>query len=130
MSSQQQIPVLYTKEIQDLYIRTNFQRLVSYFSAQNQLTNFNFFELVFTDPPPLGEQFLAHGLGYVPKDILVTHITGAGKVEFKYANFTNKLVSYTVTGPCRIRFFVGTYWNDSSQVSADSSEIQIVGNGT
>ena len=124
VSSQIQIPYLLTKEIQDLFIRKNFVNLVQYFSQQNQLVNFNFFELVITSA--VSNQSMNHNLGYLPKDVVVTQITGSGTIQFLYGQFTNTQFFYTATGACRVRFFIGTYCNDTSTVSAQSTDIQSV----
>ena len=42
-------PVLAVKEVQDIYLRKNFLNLQNYFSQQNQLLNFKFFEYSFTE---------------------------------------------------------------------------------
>ena len=119
------IPSLYTKEIQDLYIRKNFQSLDSYFSLQNQLVNFKFFEIVLTAATS-SVQTISHGLGYTPKDIVISQVTGSGEIQFLFGSFTNTTISYTATGACRVRFFVGTYFADSSSVTAQPTDIQTV----
>lgn len=117
------IPTLFTKEIQDLYIRQNFQRLTDYFSNQNQLVTFNFFELNITAAIPSAKT-LNHNLGYLPKDIVITQITGPGTIQFIYGSFDATSISYLATGPCRVRFYVGTYFGDQSQVNAQKTDIQ------
>lgn len=117
------LPILLVKEIQDLYIRQNFLNLYNYFQTQNQLLNFNFFELVIS-AATTSVKTLAHGLGVTPKDILVTQVTGTGSVQFLYGSFTSTTISYTATGPCRVRFFVGTYFADTSLVAAQSFDVE------
>jgi hypothetical protein len=124
-SAAQQTPFLLTKEIQDLYVRKNLQNLVGYFSAQNQFLNFEFFEIVLT-AATTAVQTLQHTLGYVPKDVVITQITGVGTIQFQYGNFTSTTLSYTATGACRVRFFVGTYFADTSTVTAQATDIQTV----
>lgn len=116
-------PVLNTKEIQDLYIRQNFVNLAAYFSAQNQLLGFNFFELNIA-AATAAPQTLTHKLGYIPKDIIVTHFTGTGTLQFQYSAFTTTTIQYVATGPIRIRFYVGTYFADTSVVPTVSTDIQ------
>ena len=120
-------PDLQLAQIQDQYVRKNFQNLIDYFSGQNQLLNFRFFEQVFTEA--ITGQKLAHGLGVVPLDILVTHISGAGKVTFKYGSFDESYIVMDVTGACRIRFFAGTYFNLTSQTQTQTSDAQAVESG-
>lgn len=100
-------PQILTHQIQDQYVRKNFENIQKYFEAQNQLLNFKFFERVFN--AEITGAKIAHGLGYIPLDILVTRMTGEGSVTVKYAEFTNEHVVLDVSGPCRIRFYVGTY---------------------
>lgn len=113
-------PYLAIQQIQDIYIRDNFKALLSYFSTQNQLLDFKFFEQVFDGEAD--EVQIAHALGYIPKDILVTRITGDGVVTFNYSKFTTTTLSLSATGACRVRFFAGTYWNDVSVETAGSAD--------
>jgi len=116
-------PQLYTKEIQDLYIRKNFQALATYFAAQNQFVGFNFFEISVTSAVTTAAT-LAHGLSFLPKDLVVTQVTGPGEIEFLFGSFTTTTISYTTTGACRVRFYVGTYFADTSTVQAQSTDTQ------
>lgn len=105
-------PVLLLKEIPDLYARTNFKNLQDYFRNQNQLLDFKFIEVIFdeaTESLPIN-----HGLKFIPKDIIQTHISGTGVVTFKYAEFDTTYLYASSTGPARIRFYVGTYFSDKS----------------
>lgn len=125
LSTQPQTPIpnLLTKEIQDIFTRKNFQSLVEYFQNQNQLVNFEFFELNLT-AATAGVQTLSHELGYTPKDVLITQMTGNGAIAFQFGAFTSTSISYTATGPCRVRFFLGTYFGDTSTVAAQSTDIE------
>lgn len=121
VTSNQANPQIFTREITDIFIRNNFQNLADYFFKQNQLLNFKFVELVFTQATA---NFLyPHGLGYVPQDIIVTKIVGAGIVQFNHGLFDNVNVNITVTGACRIRFYLGSYWNYQSSAVPSSSDI-------
>lgn len=120
-------PPLFISEIQDIYLRKNFEQLYNYFNAQNQLFNFKFKELVF-DAATANFSF-PHGLGIIPQDIVVTRITGAGKVTFLYGNFDQNNIYLSVDAPCRIRFFYGTYWNFVSDVNNNSSDHMVIDPG-
>lgn len=120
-----QIPNLLIKEIQDLYLRQNFTQLVNYFANQNQLLNFSFYELNIT-AATTSNQTMAHSLGIVPKDLIVCQATGTGSVQFLFGLFTSTSITYTATGPCRVRFFLGTYFGDTSQVQAQKTDTQTV----
>lgn len=113
-------PQLNYTNITDKYLQTNFRNLVSYFAAQNQLLGFQFFEQVFSAATT--SFTLAHSLGYLPQDIIVTRITGPGLVTFNYNSFTTTTINMTVTDICRVRFFVGTYWNYQSATANKSTD--------
>lgn len=115
-------PQLNVKEFQDLYLRKNFENLKKYFSTENQLLGFQFFELNFTAAS--ANQKVAHGLGVVPQDIISTRMTGAGILTFNWGLFDDKSLDITVTGPCRVRFFVGSYWNFNSTVNNTDQDTQ------
>jgi hypothetical protein len=117
-------PTLSIKEIGDIYSRTNFQALSSYFAANNQLLGFQFFEIVLTAATT--NYAIAHNLGYVPQDIVVTHCSGAGVVTLNWGAFTSKQMSITTTGACRLRLFVGSYWNLVGSANSASSDTQII----
>jgi hypothetical protein len=128
-------PQLTEDKIQDIYVRKNFKNLNDYFSTQNQLYDFKFFDIEFFRASD--NQKVEHGLGYVPQDVIVTKITGDGIVSFNHGLFDSKYINLSSTGAARIRFFVGSYWqstnkkNDvksavteySSKVSGSSSSI-------
>lgn len=119
-------PALLTKEIQDIYTKKNFESLVTYFTSQNQLLGFNFFELNIT-AATTATQSIKHNLAYTPKDVVVTQATGTGQISFLYGKFDSTFLYYTASGPCRIRFFVGSYFNDTSKVTAGSTDYQAWG---
>jgi len=115
-------PTLLLKEITDIFIRTNFKNLQDYFAAQNQLLDFKFKEIIFDKA--VVKQPYGHGLSYIPKDILQTHISGTGIVTFHYGDFDKDYMYISSTGPSRIRFLVGTYAGDDSQVNYSSTDTQ------
>lgn len=110
-------PVLVIKEITDTYLRQNFQSLSDYFSKENQFLGFKFFDLNFTDA--VANTKVKHGLTTIPEDAVVTKIVGTGSVTFNFGLFDAENMDLTVTGPCRIRFYIGSYWNpETSQTQA------------
>jgi hypothetical protein len=115
-------PKFTISQIQDIYTRKNFEELRSYFLAQNQLLDFAFFELLFTKAET--DFKVAHGLPYIPLDIIVTHLTGTGDVTFKYGAFDATYLILDVSGPCRVRFFAGTCPKILSALQANSSDAQ------
>lgn len=122
---QQYEPKINTKDIQDVYVRKNFQLLQDHFISQNQLLNFKFFEVIFTKAT--ANYKLAHGFNYVPEDIIVSKLVGTGALTFNYGLFDTKNLDMTATGPCRVRFFVGSYWNYATKTAPVSTDqMQIV----
>lgn len=113
-------PQLQVNGITDIILRKNFQNLYNYFQAQNQLLNFQFLELNFT--AAVTAQPIAHNLGVIPQDIIVTKNTGSGTATFLHGKFTTTQMFITTTGPCRVRFFYGTYFNFQSQVNNLSTD--------
>ena len=120
-------PVLNIDQITDPYMRKNFEEIRKYFQEQDQLLDFAFFEQVFAQAQS-GVK-IAHGLGVVPLDILVTYITGTGQVTFKHGQFDSKHIVLDVSGPCRVRFFAGTCGKIISAVQAAASDAQKVSSG-
>ncbi len=118
-------PDLLISNISDPDVRKNFERLADYFKNQNQLLDFKFFEQVFTAAQ--NGLKLAHGLAYIPLDVIVTHLTGSGKVTFEYGEFDSTNIVLSASGPCRIRFFVGTCQKVQTNVQTGSSDAQTFG---
>lgn len=113
-------PSLDVKNIQDIYVRSNFKNLQDHFGENNQLLDFKFFELAFAGPV---ENFkLRHGLSITPKDVVVSYVTGEGFISFNSGLFDAQDLDISVTAACRIRFYVGTYWNDEGQTNPEKSE--------
>ena len=121
-------PLLSVQNIVDVYIRQNFQNLVNYFAAQNQLLNFVFKELNFTSSQT--NYNVAHGLSVIPQDIIVTKLTGPGKVTFLHGKFDTTNMYLNVSDACRIRFFYGTYYNFTSNVSNQPTDQTTYSNGS
>ncbi len=127
MSASSYAPKLFVSQIQDTYLRKNFELLDAYFKAQNQLLNFKFFE-VNTTKAETGF-ILAHGLGFKPLDIIVSHFSGAAtKVTFRYdlPEFDETNVVLDVDGAATVRFFVGTQFQTDGAGAATSTVAQII----
>lgn len=101
-------PFLAVKEIADIYLRKNFQALTDYFQNENQLLGFKFFEVTFSAAEE--NRTVAHGLGYLPQDIVLSKITGTGKVSFNRSLFTKTNLNITSSGAATIRFYCGSHW--------------------
>ncbi len=115
------IPQLAVKEMQDVYTRRNFQNLADYFSDENQLLKFKIFEFTFDKAQ---SNFKApHGQNAIPQDLIVTQITGPGIFQVNHGLFDRTNMDFTVTDACRVRFYVGTYWNFQSTVQPQITDI-------
>lgn len=120
MSTRNVKPQLAVAQVQDQYIRKNFEALRDYFNTQNQFQDFQFQELVFSGA--VTNQQVAHTLGVIPQDIILTKITGPGTVTFNHGSFTNQYLSISTTGACRVRFFFGSYLGFQSSVQNAASD--------
>lgn len=112
-------PFFSIKEIENVYIKKNFQNLDEYFAKNNQLYDFKFLEVTFDEA---GTQRVAHGLQFAPKDIIRTRIQGSGIVTFNFEDFDQDTISMTATDACTVRFFVGTYFDDPASSNPGLSE--------
>lgn len=117
-------PTLLVKEMADLYVKENFQSLASYFAANNQFFGFKFIEVVTTSAK--ANVPVAHNLGYIPQDVVITHCSGSGVVTINWGSFTSSQIFISTTGPCRVRLFVGSYWNFVSSVNNATNDGQII----
>lgn len=99
---------LLNKEIQDEYVRENFERIKRDLEAQQILSGFwNFFEVEFTQ---LGVKVpFKHNLKFIPKDIIILSVEGSRNFYFNYEDFDATNLYITVTAPCRVRFLAGNY---------------------
>lgn len=120
-------PFLNINLVQDPIARKNFEALDQYFRLQNQLLDFKFFEVVF-DAAETGRK-VSHGLPFIPLDIIVTRLSGAGEVTFQYGEFTTSELCLDASGPCRIRFFAGTTPLFQTQVDTESTDSQTIQGG-
>lgn len=93
--------------VQDQVTRENFQRVADFFATENQLLGFKHYELTFSQA--VTDFTHPHGLKFVPKDVIQTSLIGSGAITFNYAKFNRDTISITTTGPCVVRFYLGTY---------------------
>lgn len=99
---------LFTREILDRYSQDNFQRLTNYINAEPVLKGrFKFFTYTFTGA--VTNEKILHHLGFQPKDVLQTSLTGAGTITWNYDRFDVNYINVTTTGPCVVRAFLGSY---------------------
>jgi hypothetical protein len=105
-------------DLTDDKVRKNFESLDQYHRDQGQLDGFVHME--FTLQPGDSHVKIKHGLGFVPKDVILTRLlaTSGAKLTLHHAEFdTDYLVasySDTATTEARVRMFVGAYRNSSA----------------
>ncbi len=71
-----------------------------------QKYNFKFLEVSFTKAETLS---FKHGLGFQPKDIVVTSKIGAGNYTINYDKTDGTYISITSTGVVALRLMAGRY---------------------
>lgn len=120
-------PELLVKEIDDTFIKRNFINLKEFFEQQNQLLDFKFFTVRFEKAEKNVK--VAHGISRTPKDIIFTSMSGNQQIDFNLGLFDAQNMDITVSGPCTISFFAGTYWKDT-QRSLDTADILSFGSTT
>lgn len=125
MSSVAYIPQLKLAEMPDIFIRENFKLLDDYFKTQNQLMNFKFFEVNFDAATT--KKALAHGFSSAPLDVILTHISGAGKVSFLFGLFDATNIYLDATDACKVRFFLGTQFQTPGQGGLATTAKETVG---
>lgn len=93
-------------DIQDPVVRENFQKLEEEsINALFPSDRWRFVELTFTGA--VTGYAYRHGLGFLPKDVIQTSLTGAGSLTWNYSSFTKETVSVTTTGACVVRALIG-----------------------
>lgn len=101
-------PAMLVNEIVDVYLRKNFENLKEYFQTQNQLLDFNFFEVTIDEAS--NNKKIRHNLKFAPTDVILTGAYGSsGSINVGLFDEVNMDISSD--GPVRLRFFAGKYWN-------------------
>ena len=102
------------QELEDPIVRENFTRVRDEVNDQPFLRGkWRFVELTFLAAVTNFE--FAHNLGFIPKDVIQTSLTGAGALTWNYSSFDRTSVSITTTGACVVRAFIGTYFERGSR---------------
>lgn len=50
-----------------------------------------------------------HNLGFVPKDFIMSFLSGSGSVFINWYNTDRQFLDLSATGPCVVRGFIGAY---------------------
>lgn len=101
------LPRLHVREITDRPTSESFENLNDFLREESPLLGFSHVEITFTQA--VNNFRYTHKLGYAPKDIIQTRLTGTGTLTWNYSAFTAEFLDITTTGPCVVRAFVGTY---------------------
>lgn len=100
---------LYTAEIADRFIRDNFRKIQEALRAEPILKpDFRFFEFDFTNGA-VTQTDKSHGLGYLPKDVILLSASNSADVIFHYDDFTKTSVNITTSAACKIRCLIGRF---------------------
>jgi hypothetical protein len=102
-----QVLRLYLRNVTEKWLRDNFDAIQSYVNGKKILQDWDFFDVTFSAAITARE--IRHSLGSIPMDILQTYKVGSGNVTYLYESFTKDSLYITTDGPCRIRFFAGSY---------------------
>jgi hypothetical protein len=97
--------------IQDVNIRESLQWIYEYLSDISLLRGqFQHFEITF--PAAKTDEKIPHKLGFVPTDVILTSVKGAGTPTFTYGDFDKTYLVISTSDECVIRFFAGRYENE------------------
>lgn len=99
---------LFLNEVEDQYLLENFIRLEDFINAQTFFKGqFKHFDI--NIPAAVTNFKFKHNLGFQPRDVIQTLLTGAGLLTWNYDKFDAKFLDITTTGPVTVRAFIGTY---------------------
>ena len=101
---------LYTKQIDDKYLRQNFEKISNAFNdLVFTLGDFKFYE--FTIKGARDSFRLYHKLGFNPNDIMVTKAIGSS-YQWDYSGFNDEYLTVQTTGDLYLRVFIGNMRGD------------------
>lgn len=91
-----------------LNINQNFNKLKSIIEKNNlRYFDCQFYEIDIT--AAVSNYKYPHNLGFSPKDIIQTSLTGSGSITFNYTSFDKTYLDITTTDACKVRFYAGTH---------------------
>lgn len=101
-------PTLFRKEVEDEFSQENFTRIQDYFKdLALDRGSFQFLEIPVTGA--VTNKKFKHRLGFVPKDILLTHNLNNQSVTWNYSLFSATDLDFNCAGTTVLRIFVGRY---------------------
>jgi hypothetical protein len=94
--------------ITDKPTREALKTLLNFVNDQSILKgNWKYIEFTFDKPV---ESFrYNHNLGFVPKDFIMSYLSGTGSIFINWYNSDRQFLDLTATGPCVVRGFIGAY---------------------
>lgn len=99
---------LLLNQISDPAVRSNFLKIIEYVRDTSVLQGkFKFFEIQLTQSET--GKLIPHGLGFKPKDVIQTYLTGSGSITWNYDDFTDTHLSVTSTDALVVRAFIGRF---------------------
>lgn len=108
---------LILKDIQDIWARENFFRIRKFLGEQPLNDgDFKFFDI--TIPARSSHFKIAHGLTFIPADIIPLAAEGDFNFYFRFQDFDKTYMYITANGPVRIRFLAGKM-KDKAGAAAD-----------
>ena len=112
-------------QIKDIYIRTSLESLVNNINSQQNLTDFKFFSVKFTENELT--KTINHGLKFIPLDVIFLGITNNASVSFNIGLFTDKDAQITCDKPCVVRFYLGRVSNEGDTFAPQKEDKLIFG---
>ena len=101
---------LFIKEIVERFTQENFDKIQKFFNEDPFIKgHFKHFEITFTQAETNFK--FPHQLGFQPKDVIQTSLTGAGSLTWNYSsiNWDATNLDITVTDACVVRAYIGRY---------------------
>jgi hypothetical protein len=97
---------LLIQELDNPYLQENFRRIQEFVRLEKVLAGkFQIFEI--TIPSAVTNLRYKHHLGFLPKDIVQTSLTGTGTLTWNYDRFDRDFLDITTTGSCTVRALIG-----------------------
>lgn len=106
----QAYPNINTQNITDLFVRSNFVELGKFLTKENQFTGWKHITGTLTGETE--NSLIQHGLGYIPKEFILTRIGGPGKLTVNFDDFDGTNISVSSDDTVSFSAYVGTYQAD------------------
>lgn len=100
-------PIIHLQDASPATIEKNFQNILNYVESKgSNLAGFKHIEFS-AEKAETGLK-VAHGLGYVPKDTVVTCLEGPGIPTFNVSKFDKEFIDVDTSDQVTVRLYVGT----------------------